>query len=45
MISATAILNDDTEVKLLFADWDELTEWAERHHHHLVLITAKEIDR
>lgn len=42
MISATAIINDDTEVKLLFDSWDELTEWAERHHRHLVLITAKE---
>lgn len=45
MISATAILNDDTEVNLLFSCWDELTEWAERHHHHLAMITAKEIDR
>lgn len=45
MISATAILNDDTEVNLLFPSWDELTEWAERHHHRLVMITAKEVDR
>lgn len=43
MISATAILNDDTEVNLLFSCWDELTEWAERHHHHLAMITAKEL--
>ena len=42
MISATAILNDDTEVKLLFDSWDEVGEWAERHHHHLLMITAKE---
>lgn len=43
MISATAILSDDTEVNLLFANWDEMSEWAERHHHHLVMITAKEV--
>ena len=45
MISATAILNDDTEVKLLFSGWDELSEWAERHHHRIMMITAKETDR
>lgn len=41
MISATVILNDDTEVNLLFDSWDEMAEWVEKRHDHIVLITAK----